>query len=365
MPLLPFIRDEFNLDYTQAGVVIAAFSLAYGISQLPAGWLADRIGPRTLVTIGIAGVAIAGVLVGLSQTYIMLLVFLVLMGILGGGYHPASAPLVSASVEPKNRGWALGLHLIGGNASFFVAPLIAAATAATWGWRSPFIIVAIPTFILGIFFYIYTRQLTNTTNTSHSLNNSHNRTRPAQQNLRQLASVMTLSIFNFSIIVSIISFIPLFMVDQLGFSREAAAALISVYYSVGLWASPLGGYLSDRLGRLSVILSAAFITGPSVYMLNLVPPGLGVVAVLIIIGMSHFIIMPVAEAYIIGRTSERNRSSILGIYYFGSMGGIGVITPLIGYLIDKSGFYLSFTVTAVALVVVTLVCSILLKGSHN
>lgn len=122
VPLLPFIRDEFNLDYTQAGVVIAAFSLAYGISQLPAGWLADRIGPRTLVTIGIAGVAIAGVLVGLSQTYIMLLVFLVLMGILGGGYHPASAPLVSASVEPKNRGWAIGAPLDWRQRKLFCGP---------------------------------------------------------------------------------------------------------------------------------------------------------------------------------------------------------------------------------------------------
>ncbi|MCK4353951.1 MAG: MFS transporter, partial [Dehalococcoidia bacterium] len=60
IPLLPFIRDEFALDYTQAGVVMMAFNLAYGISQLPSGWLADRIGPRILLTIGTVGVALAG-----------------------------------------------------------------------------------------------------------------------------------------------------------------------------------------------------------------------------------------------------------------------------------------------------------------
>ena len=77
IPLSPFIQDDFTLDYTQTGLVISAFTLAYGIGQLPAGWLADRIGTRIVVTIGICGVAVAGFLVGLSQTYIMMLIFLV------------------------------------------------------------------------------------------------------------------------------------------------------------------------------------------------------------------------------------------------------------------------------------------------
>jgi len=65
------IRSDFALDYTQSGLVISAFSLAYGIGQLPAGWLADRIGRQVMITMGIIGVAAAGLLVGLSQTYIM------------------------------------------------------------------------------------------------------------------------------------------------------------------------------------------------------------------------------------------------------------------------------------------------------
>ena len=120
VPLLPFVRNDFALDYTQSGMVISAFSLAYGIGQLPAGWLADRVGARLVITIGISGVALAGLFVGLSQTYIMLIAFLALMGLAGGGYHPAAAPLISMSVEHKNLGRALGVHIIGGSASFFL-----------------------------------------------------------------------------------------------------------------------------------------------------------------------------------------------------------------------------------------------------
>ena len=90
---------------------------------------ADRMGPRILITIGICGVALMGFFVGLSHTFAFMLFFLALMGFLGGGYHPSSPPLISALVEPKCQGQALGLHVIGGGASYFLAPLIAAAIA--------------------------------------------------------------------------------------------------------------------------------------------------------------------------------------------------------------------------------------------
>jgi MFS family permease len=77
------IRSDFSLDYTYTGLVISAFNLAYGIGQLPGGWLADRFGPRWMITLGIWGVALVGFFVGLSQNFWVMVVFLALMGFLG------------------------------------------------------------------------------------------------------------------------------------------------------------------------------------------------------------------------------------------------------------------------------------------
>ncbi|MDP3096861.1 MAG: MFS transporter, partial [Syntrophales bacterium] len=154
VPLIPFIRSAFNLDYTQSGLVVSAFTLAYGFGQLPAGWLADRIDPRKLMIVGISGVALAGILVGLSHSYGWMIVFLVLMGILAGGYHPSAPPLISASVRPENLGRAFGFHNIGGGASYFLAPLVAVAIANAWGWRNAYVALGIPTVAFGIAFYI-------------------------------------------------------------------------------------------------------------------------------------------------------------------------------------------------------------------
>ena len=72
---MPMIRNDFGLSYAQAGVLMSAFSLSSGISQLPSGWLADRFGPRLMVLLSVTGVAVAGLLIGFSHSYVALVVF--------------------------------------------------------------------------------------------------------------------------------------------------------------------------------------------------------------------------------------------------------------------------------------------------
>ena len=363
VPLMPLIRDEFALDYTKSGLLLSVATLSYGISQLPAGWLADRIGARILITVAICGVALAGLLVGLSQTYTMMLGSLALMGVLGGGYHPASPPLISASVEPKNRGRALGIHLIGGSASFFLAPLIAAAIAVALDWRAPFIILAVATIPFGIIFYTLLGRLAEKNKDKDKHRSISSPSHPAiQHHSHHLVPFIILTTFTAAILISTISFIPLFLVDNFGLVKEAAAAFIAIIYLAGLLASPLGGYLSDRFGSVSVLLVASFIAGPVIYMLNIVPFGFGIGTILFMIGVILYTPQPASEAYIVDQVPDHRRSSILGIYFSGSMMGAGAIIPLLGYSIDHIGFSASFTIASVALVVVSLICSIWLWG---
>jgi len=363
-PLLPYIRDEFTLNYTQAGWLVLAYNLAYGLSQLPAGWLADRIGPRIVLTIGVAGVAVAGLLIGLSPTYVVLALFLVLLGVAGGGYHPAASPLVSASVKPKNRGRALGIHQIGGTGSFFLAPLIAAGIAGALGWRGTFLALSIPAIAFGILFYILLGRLGYTRKAKQEIPDSHIEVPSAPGRLRRLVVFVILGIATMVLTYSTISFIPLYIVDHFGTSEEVAAAMLSLAYFGGLWAGPLGGYLSDRMGRVPVILSVGLIAGPALYLLNLAPLGWALSVVLIVAGMAMHLGMPVVEAFIISHTSERKRSTVLGIYYLGSRGG-PAIAPAIGYLIDHYGFYTTFSIVGISLVVVTIVCTPFLWGSRD
>ena len=362
---MPFIRDDFNLDYTQVGWIMSAYTLAYGISHLPAGWLSDRLGPRLMITIGISGVALFAIFVGVAPTYLTMVIFVILLGVMGGGYHPAASPVVSASVDERNRGRALGLHQIGGTASFFLTPLIAIAIAGALGWRGSVITMSIPAFIIGIVLFMllgkhgYMQK-------APAVDNSRG-TEPGETtgNLRRLIPFITLGVVLQVLIFSVASYIPLFAVDDLKASEETGAFLFSLFHFAGLWAGPVGGYLSDRLGKVPVMLTVSIIAGPAVYLLSLASLGWSVWLVLLAIGICMYMVMPVTEAYIITHAPERRRSTVLGIYYFASRGGAGLIIPVVGYLADRFSFATSFTTMGGVVLGTALICSVFLRGSRD
>jgi MFS family permease len=362
VPLLPMIRSDFGLDYTRSGFVISAFILSYGIGQVPAGLLADRVGPRILITTGIFGVALAGLLVGLSNTYLTMIAFLVLMGLLAGGYHPAAPPLIFATVKPENLGRALGLHMIGGSASFFLAPLIAAGIGATWGWRGPFIALAVPAGLVGIALYVILGQRGLSKKLPPKTTPSQEEKTSGQGRFSRLTYFIFLTTFTHAVLFSTMSFIPLFLVDHFLIPKATAAALIAIIYSAGLWVGPIGGYLSDHWGRMPLVLTVCALTGPLIYLLNLAPYRWGIVVLLLVMGITIYVRLPVSEAYILDHTSERHRSTVLGIYYFGNMEGGGIFTPIMGYLIDHLGFSVTFTIAGAAVVIVAVVCSFLIRA---
>jgi MFS family permease len=360
------IRDDFKLDYTQAGWVVSAYTLAYGLSQLPAGWMADRVGARLLITIGISGVALTGLLVGLSPTYTIMVVFLVVMGIIGGGYHPSASPLVSETVDEKNRGRALGLHQIGGTASFFLSPLIAVGIATKFHtWHASFILLSILTFIFGIaFFLLLQRRKVGDKVEARSLAQQNKAAAPSNY-LGGLVPFVILGAFLQVVTFSAISFIPLFAVDYLKTSEAGGAALYTVAQFAGLWGGPLGGYLSDRYGKVPVMLVLAFAAGPAIFLLSITSLGWPVYALLLVMGACQYGGMPISESYVISHSPARHRSTILGFYYFASRGGPGLLTPVMGFLIDHNSFGAAFSVVGVATLAVTAVCALLLWRNHN
>ena len=365
VPLLPFIRSDFALDYTQSGLVVSAFSLAYGIGQLPAGWLADRAGARLVITISISGVGLAGLFVGLSPTFIMIIVALALMGLAGGGYHPAAAPLISLAVEPQNLGRALGLHVIGGSATYFLAPLIGVAMATAWSWQGTYVGIALPTIVFGILFYFLLGRGESRKQQEASLTQGRDEKREHPVQWGSLVAFIIIGAFCAAIISAIIAFIPLFMIDHFSVSKKTAGAFLAIVYSAGLWAAPLGGLLSDRVGRVRMMLTLSFLLGPVIYLLSYVPFGIGFGGLLLVMGIVLTIRMPVTEAFIVSYSPPHLRSTILGIYFFCAIEGGGVLTPLVGYLIDQLGFYASFTVCAVATVAVSFICFLFLRGNRD
>lgn len=306
--------------------------------------------------------ALCAILIGFAPNYYAMVVFLILMGIMGGGYHPASAPLVAATVDASRRGRALGIHQIGGTGSQLVAPLIATTIAALWGWRNSYITLGITTFLLGLFLFLLLRGNEQGGKAPRKVAaEAQPKERFSASFLRRMIAFLILATVVQGLTGSVNSLSTLFMVDHFGVSKQLAGTMFVLIQAGGLIGGPLGGYLSDRVGSLRIVLILSVLAVPAVYLFTVVPFGYVTVGLLLTtIGFCQWGRMPVSEAYIMDETSEHGRSTILGIYYAAGRAIPGLISPVVGIITDNYGLATSYTAIAITIAVLTAACSLFL-----
>jgi MFS family permease len=271
--------------------------------------------------------------------------------------------LIYRITKSGERGRALGVHIIGGSASNFLAPLLIGGIAAAWSWRGSFIALAIPTLALGpVLFFLLSRAHGFRSEALEDGGSEREGDRSARFWLR-MVSFLVLTTFGGALVGSITGFIPLLMVDSYRLKEQAAAGLLAITYSAGLWMAPLAGWLSDRLGKLPLLFAGCLVAAPSIFFLPRVGHGVALYIVLLLIGSFIFVRMPVSEAFLMGEAPSRMRATLLGVYFLGSSVGGGVFTPALGHLADDYGFRRSFDLAAGSLLAVTAVCAALLWAS--
>jgi len=156
------IANEFHLSDVQLGAVFSAFVLGYAFGQAPAGWLADKIGPRRILLLGAIWWAVFTTLItALSPALGSLLwIVIVIRFSLGAGeavVYPASNCIVASWIPSAERGIANGIIFSGvGLGSGITSPLIT-FLMTHYGWRASFWCSAALGLIGGAIWYFVAR----------------------------------------------------------------------------------------------------------------------------------------------------------------------------------------------------------------
>ena len=138
-PLLPFVRRDYGLSYTEIGLVLAVFNVVSAVLQAPAGFLVDRLGARLPLIGALLIGAGAFVVAGAVHSYWMLMAMFALAGVGNAIYHPADYSLLSHHVPPQRIGQAFSVHTFAGMLGSAVAPPTLLLMQGLWGWRGAFI----------------------------------------------------------------------------------------------------------------------------------------------------------------------------------------------------------------------------------
>src|SRR4249919_3029021 len=131
--LFPFLKAQLGTGYIELGFALTVFGLVSGLTQAPIGYLADHIGARKVLLIGLTLGGLALILLGLHLSYTSLIMCAALLGLANSVYHPCDYAILSAHMDVTRMGRAFSIHTFAGFVGGAVAPAIMAALVATVG----------------------------------------------------------------------------------------------------------------------------------------------------------------------------------------------------------------------------------------
>ncbi|MBM4437717.1 MAG: MFS transporter [Actinobacteria bacterium] len=266
LPILAEIRGTFELPYVALGVVIAGFSLARVLFDLPGGALADRYAPRSIFYLsGLMGL-VGVVLTALAPSYGLLLAGRLLNGAGAVVGSTAATAYVVRRSAPEDRGKALGAVVAAALFGGFLSPAIVGAVAAGSTWRIAVLTLAVPSVLaLG---------LVSLTVRGAPVVMAAGRPPLALRGMihapRQLRGIAVLAVTTAIGIFGMKStMLPLYGSEKLGLDPAVVGLALTLSAALGFPVSIAAGAVSDRYGRLAIYVPSVLLLAAMGVLLNL------------------------------------------------------------------------------------------------
>jgi len=349
--LLPLIRDDFQVSYSQIGLLIAVFSLSRLLVNLPIGYLADRLSQIALFLVGIGLMMVGSIFCAFSPTFYQLLVSRGLVGIGGGITNLAALTILTRNTRATHQGRVNSLFEFSAIAGTAISPTVAGWLAMAFHWRAAFILAAF-TSVLSFVWVIFI-QTNSLSQKSEEAIFDHQGPRdqesfpePSSHLLTAPLLVTYLSAFALSTSWGgfLSTLIPLYGGDILGLK----ANLIGVVLTLGAIADlcfliPVG-WLSDRLTHGLFLAGGIGIVGVGVAWLPVTHEFGSYTAACIVI-YSGFASWGMVPALLSELSSRESRGKALGIYRSLIDAGAIVGPWLLAYLRQEFGYGVPVLVT--------------------
>ncbi|ENU4008338.1 MFS transporter [Klebsiella oxytoca] len=369
----PEMQKELGITAVEIGYLFSAFSWAYVISMTPAGWVADKVGSKRAMFLGILLWSVMTVFMGLVSyiTFVVpaLLILRFLLGVCESPVGPSAGRIIAAWFPSQERGVAGAIFNSAQYASLAIFTPLMAWLCHAFGWDHVFIVMGVIGIIIAFcwskFFYVPTRH--------PGINNEEmeylkeggalveldtvasvkgERKRAGWQEIGQLfKSRMLIGIFIGQYCISAITWFfmtwfPIYLVKERGMSILQAGFMASVPAICGLVGGIMSGFFSDWLLRKTNNLSLARKVPITI--------GLTMSASMILCNYvgSEALVMFLMSAAFFGKgfgslgwavVADTAPKEIIGTTggLFNSLGNIaGIVTPVvIGYILQETGSF--------------------------
>jgi len=336
--LLPFLIAQRGYSYTAAGALVLASTLSSSVIQPLFGLSSDR---RSLPWLMPAGVVLAGLgiaLAGVVTSYALTFLAITLSGIGVAAFHPEGSRFANY-VSGERRASGMSMFAVGGNVGVALGPVLFTPAVLVLGLRGT-LVFALPAALMALLLVAELPRLRGF-RPDRAQRVADAEAPAAWAPFARLGGVIAFRTF---VYFGLVTFVPLYFVDELGASPALANTALALMLFGGAAGTLVGGRLADRVGTRPVLIGSMALVGPLVLAFWASGPLLAsglvfLVGAATIASFSITVVM--GQQYLPGRIGLASGVT-LGLAI--GLGGIGA--PLFGVVADAFG--LSTTMLVIA-----------------
>ncbi|MFC1814666.1 MFS transporter [Thermodesulfobacteriota bacterium] len=361
--LLPLIKDELHLSYTEMGFIITIRFIVGTLANLPSGMLTDLVGKyKLLMAISLSMVGIPYLFVGLAHNYHILLFCMAFIGFGGHLWHPTAISTLR-DAYPSKRGWAIGWHASAANIGDALGPLMCGILLSWITWRQILVSSSIAGVAMGLFIWSLLGTFERTSEiglqkTSSGNAHGEKKKQSAREYLKNFGRLMVNpDIFLLSLVNGIrtltqnglSTFLPSFFMNLLSLSPLLTGVYMTILQIAGIIAAPISGRLSDKHGRKKVLTAAIFATSCALFLMAFLNITWLFVVFLGILGFFLYSLRPVLQAWTMEVAPKELGGSAIG-FQFTFQSAFSALSPVLGgWIADGWGLMYTFYFLAAAL----------------
>jgi FSR family fosmidomycin resistance protein-like MFS transporter len=353
--LLPFLVAERGLSLAAAGTLVLAATVSSSVVQPLFGIFSDNRPLPALMPLGVLSAGIGMAVVGVSPSYSLILLCVVLSGIGVAAFHPEAARFANY-VSGARRVRGMSFFSVGGNAGFALGPVLATPLVLAFGLPGT-LFLGLPAAVMAAVLFLEAPRMLSFK--PEEAENGREESVQATEHWGPFARMVGVVTVRSFVYFGLVAFVATYYERVLGTSAAFGNTALTVMLSSGAVGTLVMGPLADNFGRRLVVGASMLLLPPLIYGFTLTGPFLGM-ALLALVGAltvgTFGVTVVMGQEYLPGRIGLA-----AGITMGLSIGLGGLGAPVLGFLADNAGLSVTMLVIA-ALPVIGLVLALTLPS---
>lgn len=342
--IYPIIKSNYNLTFSQIGLITLTFQLAASLFQPLVGLYTDKKPQPYSLAAGMTFTLTGLITLSFANHFYLILISVALIGTGSSIFHPESSRIANAASGGK-RGLAQSVFQVGGNAGSSFGPLLAAGIIVPHGQQSILLFTLLAVIAITVLRWVGTWYKKYILSRQHSKKNtweSYDNKLPKRKVILAVVILLILIFSKYFYMASLTNYFTFYMIEKFNVSIQTSQVYLFIFLFSIATGTLLGGPIGDRIGRKYVIWGSILGTAPFAILLpyaNLFWTTVLIIPIGVILASAFSAILVYAQELIPGKLGL-----VAGLFFgfaFG-MGGLG--SALIGNLIDKTDIYFVFSI---------------------